>query len=129
MARKKLLIVDDEPDAAIILAKNLKARGYEVYTASNGLDAIAMAKTNGPDLIILDILMPGMDGTEIAAELQEEESTRDIPIIFLTCLVTKKTEQIGSKYHDVDKRAFIAKPYDLDKLLLEIDRLIGARER
>jgi len=125
MSGAKLLVVDDEPDAMIILAKTLKARGYEVLIASNGFDAIAMAKTQKPDLILLDILMPGIDGTEVAAELQEEKTTKDIPIIFLTCLVTKKTEQIGAQYHDVNKRGFMAKPYNLDDLLAEINRLLS----
>jgi CheY-like chemotaxis protein len=127
MSGTKLLVVDDEPDAAIILAKTLKARGYEVHTASNGLDAVTMAKTLTPDLILLDILMPGMDGTEVAKALQEDPTTRNIPVIFLTCLVTKKTEQIGAHYHDTTKCTFMSKPYDLDNLLAEIDRLIGAR--
>jgi len=125
--KPKLLIVDDEPDAVLILAKTLSARGYEVTTAGRGRQAIMLARVEKPDLILLDILMPDMDGTQVASALWEEQATRDIPVIFLTCLITKITQQIGSQYYDADKCAFIAKPYDLDKLLAEIDRLIGAR--
>jgi CheY-like chemotaxis protein len=123
--RPKLLIVDDEPDAVLILAKTLSARGYEVITAGRGQQAIMLARAEKPDLILLDILMPDMDGTQVASALWEEQATRDIPVIFLTCLITKKTQEIGSRYPDAGRYAFISKPYDLDKLLAEIDRLIG----
>ncbi|MGA2172246.1 MAG: response regulator, partial [Sedimentisphaerales bacterium] len=112
--RPKLLIVDDEPDAVLILAKTLSARGYEVVTAGRGQQAIMLAKAEKPDLILLDILMPDMDGTQVAAALQEDQATQNIPVIFLTCLITKKTQRIGSQYYDAANRAFIAKPYDLD---------------
>ncbi|MGA2094247.1 MAG: response regulator, partial [Sedimentisphaerales bacterium] len=70
MAGAKLLVVDDEPDAVLILAKTLLARGYRVLTAESGLQAINLAKAEKPDLILLDILMPDMDGTQVAAALQ-----------------------------------------------------------
>ena len=120
----KLLIVDDEPDAVLILAKTLLAKGYRVVTAESGLKAINLAKEEKPDLILLDILMPDMDGTQVATTLQEDPTTQNIPVIFLTCLVTKRTQEIGSRCHETGRYAFIAKPYDLDKLLAEIDRLI-----
>ena len=63
MSGTKLLVVDDEPDAVLILAKTLLARGYRVTTAESGLQAINLAKAEKPDLILLDILMPDMDGT------------------------------------------------------------------
>ena len=125
--KPKLLIVDDEPDAVLILAKTLSARGYEVTTAGRGQQAIMLAKAENPDLILLDILMPDMDGTQVAAALQEDPTTQNTPVIFLTCLIIKKTQEISSRYHDAGRYAFIAKPYDLDKLLAEIDRLIGVR--
>ena len=126
MSGTKLLVVDDEPDAALILAKTLLARGYRVTTAESGLQAINLAKAEKPDLILLDILMPDMDGTQVAAALQEDETTKNIPVIFLTCLITKKTQEIGLRYHDAGQYVFMSKPYDLDNLLMEIDRLVGA---
>jgi CheY-like chemotaxis protein len=127
MAGIKLLVVDDEPDAMQILARTLLAKGYRVITAESGLQAVNLAKLEKPDLILLDILMPGMDGSQVAAALQEDPTTQNIPVIFLTCLITKKTQEIGSRYHDAVRYAFISKPYDLDNLLIEINRLIGAR--
>jgi CheY-like chemotaxis protein len=120
-------VVDDEPDAVMILARTLLARGYRVITAENGLQAVNLAKAEKPDLILLDILMPDMDGTQVAARLQKDPTTKNIPVIFLTCLITKKTQEIGLRYHDIDRYAFMSKPYDLDNLLIEINRLIGVR--
>jgi CheY-like chemotaxis protein len=125
MSGTKLLVVDDEPDAVQILAKTLLARGYRVITAESGLQAVNLAKLEKPDLILLDILMPDMDGSQVAAALQEDPTTKNIPVIFLTCLITKKTQELGLRYHDADRYAFMSKPYDLDNLLMEIDRLIG----
>ena len=127
MSDTKLLVVDDEPDAVLILAKTLSARGYMVTTAESGLQAINLAKAEKPDLILLDILMPDMDGTQVAAALQEDETTKNIPVIFLTCLVTKKTQEIGLRYHDAGRYVFMSKPYDLDSLLREINRLVGVQ--
>jgi CheY-like chemotaxis protein len=127
MAGTRLLVVDDEPDAVLILAKTLSARGYEVTTAESGLQAINLAKAEKPDLILLDILMPDMDGTRVAAALQKDPTTRNIPVIFLTCLITKKTQEIGLRYYDAGRYMFMSKPYDLDNLLTEIDRLVGVQ--
>lgn len=125
--KPKLLIVDDEPDAVLILAKTLLARGYNVMTAESGLQAINLVKMGKPDLILLDILMPGMDGAQVAAALQEDPTTQNIPVIFLTCLVTKETQEIGAQYHGAVRYSFMSKPYNLDDLLTEIERLIGTR--
>ena len=121
----KLLVVDDEPDAVLILARTLLARGYRVITAESGLQAVNLAKAEKPDVILLDILMPDMDGAQVAATLQKDPTTQNIPVIFLTCLVTKKTQEMGARYHDADRYVFMSKPYDLDNLLMEINRLIG----
>jgi CheY-like chemotaxis protein len=123
----KLLVVDDEPDAVLILAKTLSARGYKVTTAGRGQQAIMLAKAEKPDLILLDILMPNMNGMQVAAALQEDPTTQNIPVIFLACLITNKTQEqeIGARYHDAGRYAFMSKPYDLDNLLMEINRLIG----
>ena len=84
MDRKKILIVDDEKDVCSVLEKGLTSEGYFVLTASNGNDAIVLAKSRHPDLIILDVLMPDMDGGEDARRLKDVTGTKDIPVIFLT---------------------------------------------
>jgi len=72
MDNKKILIVDNEKDALFMLEQELAARGYSVIAADNGNDALSLAKSERPDLIILDIWMPGMGGPEVAAKLRED---------------------------------------------------------
>jgi DNA-binding response OmpR family regulator len=122
MDKKKILIVDDEPDALFILQKELTARDYSVITASNGRDAISLVRSQHPDLIILDVAMPDMDGGQVAEKLQEGLSTKDIPIIFLTALFPKRKGEEQGRV--VAGHVFIAKPYDIDELVAQMEKLI-----
>ncbi len=123
MPKKKILAVDDEKEMLALLEKRLLASGYDVFTAANGQDALAIARREQLDLIILDILMPEMDGSETAARLHEDPKTKDIPILFLTCLFTKREEHLEG--HEVGKNFFVAKPYEAEDLLGEIKSIIG----
>ena len=123
MPKKKILAVDDEKEMLALLEKRLLASGYDVFTAANGQDALAIARREQLDLIILDILMPEMDGSETAARLHEDPKTKDIPILFLTCLFTKREEHLEG--HEVGKNFFVAKPYEAEDLLGEIKSMIG----
>jgi two-component system alkaline phosphatase synthesis response regulator PhoP len=80
----KILLVDDEPDILEFLTYNLKKENYEVFNANNGEDALAIAKNEKPDLIILDVMMPGMDGMEVCRELRKNNSLKNTIIAFLT---------------------------------------------
>jgi CheY-like chemotaxis protein len=118
-----ILIVDDEEDALWMLGKRLTAEGYSVIAANNGTDAIALAKSQHPDIIILDIIMPGMDGDEAAAKLREHPLTRSIPVIFLTALLTKTEEH--QRNHTISSNiTFFAKPFDTEELLAQIKGLL-----
>jgi len=121
MNEKKILIVDDERDALSILEKELTARGYSIVTTDNGREALDLAKSEHPDLIILDIWMPDMDGSELAARLKEDLITKDIPIIFLTCLFQKREDEEQGRV--VAGNLLIAKPYDIRALSTEIRQL------
>tara|TARA_B110000285_G_C14946014_1_gene524354 strand:+ start:119 stop:796 length:678 start_codon:yes stop_codon:yes gene_type:complete len=81
---KTILIIDDEADIRDILSYNLKKEGFNIYTAENGLAGIKLAKLHKPDLILLDVMMPEMDGIEVCEHLKSEEVTKDILICFLT---------------------------------------------
>jgi two-component system, OmpR family, alkaline phosphatase synthesis response regulator PhoP len=118
---KKILIVDDEGDVLEVLAARLGLAGYQVIKAHNGKEAVERARIELPDLIILDILMPEMGGEEAGEILRSSPATKDIPIIFLTCLFTKQDEKKDG--HTLGKNIFVAKPYDV-KELLEIVRRI-----
>jgi len=121
---KKILIVDDEKDTLSVLEKALTTEGYSVITADNGKDAIMLAKSKHPELIMLDILMPDMDGAEVAARLKEHTETKNIPVIFLTCLLSK-VEEKGTKDHTIGGYVFVAKPYNVEGLLAQVERLIN----
>ena len=123
MLKKKVLAVDDEPEVLSLLEKRLSSAGYEVLTASNGPEALEIARAQRPDLIILDILMPEMDGSQVACQLRQDKKTKGIPVIFLTCLYTKREEHAAG--HAVGTNLFLAKPYEPAELLAEIARLIG----
>ncbi len=81
-----ILVVDDEPSILRLVTATLEAKGYEVITADNGIDGIALARTRKPDLILLDIMMPQMDGTEVRHRLSKEPATADIPVIHLSAV-------------------------------------------
>ncbi|MFH1441487.1 MAG: response regulator [Candidatus Omnitrophota bacterium] len=119
MEKKKILIIDDEQEVLGLLEKRLSWAGYSVVKADNGIEALALAKSQNPDLIILDIMLPGMGGEEVGQKLKLNPDTKHIPIIFLTCLVSRDEQTI------IDSNAgnsIIAKPYEADELLSEIKK-------
>ena len=122
MDKKKILIVDDEKDALSILEKELTARGYSVITADNGNDALNLAKSEHPDLVILDIWMPEMHGQIVDAMLKSDPRTEDIPVVFLTCLLHKKAGEGQGRVIAGD--VFIAKPYDIGGLVTAMEKLL-----
>ena len=123
MEKKKILIVDDEPDVLTLLSERLVKAGYEIIKATSGREAIEIAANKSPNLIVLDIAMPGMDGSEAASILRVNPKTKDIPILFLTCLFTKQEEKVCG--HLLGQNFFIAKPYDAVELLSEIDKRVN----
>lgn len=112
---KKILIVDDDRDVLAVLEQRLGKAGYEVIKASSGQEAIEKVKIQIPDLILLDLVLPDIDGGAIAQEIRQDAATKNIPIIFLTCLVTKDDEKRES--HLMGNNFFVAKPYDHNELL------------
>ena len=106
--KNSLLIVDDDPSSLLVLTHMLKSE-YNVHEASNGASAIMMAEEHLPDLILLDIVMPGMDGYQVFTALQKSEKTAGIPVIFVTGLNDNNDEKKGLKLGAVD---YINKPCD-----------------
>ncbi len=117
---KKVLIADDEPDILEIIQYNLQAEGYEVITAKNGNDAIDLAKKYLPDLIILDIMMPGKNGIEVCNILRLQPVFNDTLIIFLTALSDEGTEVKGLETGADD---FITKPVSPKVLVSKVNAL------
>lgn len=115
------MIVDDEPDILSLLALHLQLKQYEVLKTSSPLKAIEIANEKKPDLILLDVMMPEMDGFEVAARLKESFETKEIPIIFLTARTQTEDKIKGFKAGADD---YLVKPFDFEELEIRINRLI-----
>ncbi len=121
---KTVLIIDDEPDVRALLNVRLTANGMKILEAPDGPSGIALAKEQRPDLILLDIMMPTMDGVETFHALKKDPQTQKIPVIFLTVLaqnieLTKHNLGVGDSY------AILSKPYHPQELIGEIRRALG----
>ena len=120
--RKKILVVDDESDIHEMLAEQLTDTGYEITIASNGDEALRKVQLNKPDLIILDVVMPGLDGPSVCAALKEDPKTKNIPIIFLTGLRPKEDELRGV---EIGGYPVFAKPFNFEELLGTVREMIN----
>ncbi len=120
MPKKKILIVDDEANLTRMLKHSIESKGkYEVREENSSTQACSSAQYFQPDLILLDVMMPGIDGFNIATQIQENESLKHIPIVFLTSIIHREeVEDIGSKIGGI---TFLAKPVKLDALILCIE--------
>jgi len=119
---KKILLIDDEEQFCYITKLNLEDTGdLEVHVCTDSTDGIRQAKQLQPDLILLDIMMPGTSGTDIARELKNDKDTQKIPIVFLTGLLLK--EEAENKQHFTGGDYIVPKPVETNELLNIINRL------
>ena len=130
---KKILAVDDDPDIRDALTMVLESQGYKVVTAQDGIEALANLKAEKPDLMILDLLMPKMDGWAVCKELQDPRwaKYRDIPILILTSV---REEASRRRYEletglELDVDDYVEKPFSPDILLERVGRLSGRKEK
>lgn len=117
MSSAKILVVDDQAINVQLLKRKLERAGMQVMTANNGLEALERIKEETPDLILLDLMMPDMDGIEVCQRLQERSDTRSIPVIFVTARTTKESKLEGLGVGAVD---YITKPIDLDETVARV---------
>jgi two-component system, OmpR family, alkaline phosphatase synthesis response regulator PhoP len=120
-SKQKILIVDDEPDILELIEYNLKKEGYQVFTASNGLEAIQAAKKNLPDLIVLDIMMPKLDGIETCRQLRAMPDFKNTFMVFLTARSEEYSEISG---FNVGADDYIAKPIKPRALISRINAIL-----
>ena len=125
MQKGKILVADDEVYILHILEFSLGAEGFEVVTANNGETAIAKAKQESPDLIVLDIMMPVLDGYETLRQLKAEQTTKDIPVILLTAKGRDVDKRLGFEVGATD---YIVKPFSPSRLIERIEEIIGCRK-
>ncbi|MDX1700184.1 MAG: response regulator [Melioribacteraceae bacterium] len=117
MTTKKILVIDDQPGNVFLLQDRLNREGFEVITAYDGDSGILKAKSDSPDLILLDIMMPGLDGFEVSLELSSNKETSHIPIIMLTALNSSEDTQKG---FDCGAFDYIKKPFNKIELLARV---------
>jgi len=112
----KILVVDDEAKILKLLVALLEARGYEVSTASDGEEALRKVQAETPDLMVVDLMLPAMDGWRIAKRLKTDARYQHIPLIMLSALVAEDSPKEAFEQGDF----FMSKPFDADKLLAKV---------
>ena len=122
--KKRILVVDDEPDFASIVQGNLEKEGFEVEVAYNGVEGLEKVHANPPDAIVLDVMMPEKDGYEMCADLKGDEKYSDIPIVLLTAVASHVTSTRYSHADGMSTEAddYIAKPVKKETLFEMIRR-------
>ncbi len=121
MLNKKILVVDDEPEVQNMVSRYLARHGYQTCTASNGEEALSQVRATSPDLVLLDLQMPRMDGLGVCQKLREDPSTTQTPILIMTTRVATedKVAGLGSGADD-----YLTKPFDLAELGARIESLL-----
>jgi two-component system cell cycle response regulator DivK len=120
--RFRILLVEDFDDARELYSTCLRSSGYEVIEAATGMEAVALARSASPDLILMDLLLPGMDGWQATAELKRDPRVRHVPIVALTAhALSDERERIARLGCD----AFLAKPCLPPDLIRTVDRILG----
>ena len=121
--KPRILVVDDEPDAVELVEFNLKNSGYDVVTAADGEEALEKARALIPDLIILDLMLPEVDGMEVCKILRRDQRTSAIPIIMLTAKAAEIDRVLGLELGADD---YVTKPFSPRELILRVKRLLRA---
>ncbi len=122
---KLILVADDEPDIVTIVEMILKSQGYDVLKAANGLEALELAEMHNPDLILLDIMMPDMDGWEVLRLLHVDPSTAEIPVAMISAKTGSRAKIASMQEGAVD---YITKPFDSLELLTKVKEILKDRD-
>ncbi|MBM3333928.1 response regulator [Candidatus Sumerlaeota bacterium] len=122
MTKKRILVADDEEDVKEIIARILETQGYAVVTAYDGLDAVEKIRSEKPDLVLLDIMMPVLDGYEVCKRIQQDEQTANIPVVFLSAAADQEAVTRGM---NAGAKDYVVKPFEPKKLLEKVNKVIG----
>ncbi len=122
MSKKRILVVDDEEDLVETLTFRLEANDYEVIFAGDGQEGLDKAKKDNPDLIILDLMLPVVDGYEVCRRLKCDKKHKQIPIILFTARAQESDKKMGE---EAGADAYIVKPFDPQVLLSKVKELLG----
>lgn len=122
LMRRKILVVEDDPDQLEAIRENLKNAGFAIGTASNGVDALIKTRSVLPDLIVLDLMLPQLNGLDMCRTLREDSATASIPVIMLTGMDNHLTRLAG---FEAGINAFLTKPYQPEELVSKVEELLG----
>ncbi len=126
----KILVIEDEPDLQQVLEYNLRQSGHDVLVAGRGEEGLALARDQRPDLVLLDLMLPDISGTEVCKSLRDSAKTRKLPVIMLTARGEEIDRVVGFELGADD---YVVKPFSVRELLLRIQAILrrgrGGRER
>ncbi len=117
----RIVVADDDPDILNIVAMSLEAMGHEVHRATNGLEAVALTKGKAPDLVVMDLMMPEMNGYEATQALKADALTASVPIVALTAKAMRGDEERG-RQAGVD--AYLTKPFRISQVIELVEQLL-----
>jgi len=120
----RVMAVDDDPVIRGLLEVNLEMEGYQVVTASDGQDALDKVRADPPDLILLDVMMPNVDGWQVAAQLKNDPATKGIPVIFLSARAMDADVRRGT---ELGVEEYVTKPFDPIELMDLVGRLLSGQ--
>jgi two-component system, OmpR family, response regulator VicR len=123
--KKSILCVEDEPEMVDLIRLILSRKGFEVIGAGTGLEGLGQIRKKIPDLVLLDLMMPDMDGWEVYQQIKADEKTRDIPVIVVTAKAQSIDKVLGLHIAKVDD--YIAKPFSPQELLASVEKVLNKR--
>jgi two-component system response regulator VicR len=126
MNSKVILCIEDEQEMIDLIRLILSRRGFEILGANGGKEGLEMIRKNHPDLVLLDLMMPEMDGWEVYQQMKADETTRDIPVIVVTAKAQSIDKVLGLHIAKVDD--YIAKPFSPQELLASVDAVLGRKQ-
>jgi DNA-binding response OmpR family regulator len=124
VAKPRILVVEDDPDLRRILKLQLASRGYEVAEAENGAEGFRAIRQDTPDCVVLDLMMPVMDGFGFLKRVRSIMSLKDVPVLILTASEDERNKVRGFQYQ---ADAYMSKPYDLEKLTEVVEKMMADR--
>ena len=119
---KNILIIEDDPSTLRFVEYTLQQEGLQVFTARNGLDGLKSAQTQQPDLIILDIMLPGLDGYEVCHRLRQKAETASIPVLILSAKARQEDKDMGMRVGADD---YLTKPVDPSEIVTKVQALLA----
>ncbi len=122
---KKLVYIEDEPEMIDLVQLILNRRGFEVYGANGGREGLDLVRRELPDLVLLDLMMPDMDGWDVYQQMKSEDNTREIPVIVVTAKAQSIDKVLGLHIAKVDD--YIAKPFSPQELLDSVEKVLAKR--